>query len=71
MRARLPDGRIVERQKNLFFWFGEELIYAPTIFDDDDHFLFELFSVVIPEQIIREYGGKLVTRTMCKHLGLR
>jgi len=59
MKARLPDGRIVERQKNLFFWFGEELIYAPTIFDDDDHFLFELFPVVIPEQIIREYGGKL------------
>lgn len=59
MKAKLPDGTIVERQPRLFFWHGEELLHAPTIFDDDDHFLFELFPVVIPEQIIRDYGGAL------------
>lgn len=59
MKAKLPDGRTVERQSHLFFLQGEELIYAPTIFDDDDHFVFELFPVVLPNQIISQYKGAL------------
>lgn len=56
--ARNLKGRLVERQDFLFIKFGEDIIYAPAVYDDI-HFLYQNALPVTEADVISKYGGVL------------